>query len=178
MGSALTACRERAVVEPRPSSAHPASNTLRADGLSFVYPGEWLRFDVQEPASPQPPSGTAQYVVGIDDLNNVTLVSSPVPSAGAGASIWSDQVKSQFAGAFESQGMRVQSGPEEVMVAGERGLRWRVWMPSGMGYILESTLAVVFRGNTEYFVRCQHTLARTEEMDHGCEEVLLSLQLG
>ena len=74
--------------------------------------------------------------------------------------------------------MRVQSAPDEVVLAGQRGLRWRVVMPSGVGYILESTLAVVFNSNTEYFVRCQHTLARRDEIDHGCEEVLVSLRVG
>lgn len=177
--SAVTAsCGVQSRIDVLHSPSDPTTKTFHSHGISFQYPGNWIAFDAQAPDPQQGSTQKSQDVVGLDDLNIVSITAQFAPQSDRGFSVWDQRVMSQFSDAFLQNGIEVRSGPEKILLGGEKGLRWKVRQPSGIGYVLETTLVVMFRGDTEYYVRCQHTAARAEEMDRGCDQVLSSFALG
>jgi hypothetical protein len=73
---------------------------------------------------------------------------------------------------FEQQlGGTVQSGPEEITVAGKPGLRFR-GTGTFEGTPIEITFVSVLDGTTQYTLNCQHTPEWAEEIERGCEQIV------
>lgn len=178
LSAAAASCGVQSRVEVGQTASNPGTRTFHAHGISFEYPGNWVTFETQTPDPQQAASQKSQDVVGLDDLNIVSITALLVPRSDQGFSAWNQQVMSQFNDAFAQSGIQVKSGPDKILLGGEKSLRWKVRQPSGIGYVLDTTLVVMFRGDTEYYVRCQHTAARAPEMDRGCDQVLSSFKLG
>ena len=175
---AAASCGVRSRVDLAHSPSAPSSRTFSGHGIFFQYPGNWVAFDSPSPDPQQGTNQRSQDVVGLDDLNIVSVTELSVPQAEQGTSAWSDEMVSRFADAFVESGIDVKSGPQRVRLGGAKGLRWNISQPSGVGYVLDTTLVVMFRGETEYFIRCQHTSERAPEMNRGCDQVLTSFRFG
>jgi len=178
ISGAAASCGVQSKVDVIPAPSNPATRTLEAHGISFQYPGNWVTFDAQTPDPAVGASQKSMDVVGLDDLNVVSVTELLVSPSERGLSAWSKHVSSEFATGFLQSGIVVKTGPDKVMLAGVKGLRWKLSQPSGVGYVLETTLVVMFRRDTEYFVKCQHTAERAPGIDRGCEQVLSSFKLG
>jgi hypothetical protein len=155
----------------------PAPKAFHSHGIWFTYPGDWISFEAEVPDPSQGIAPTSKDILGLDDLNVVSVTSQPAPSFNREASLWDRKVRSRLSKAFVASGIKVTSGPEKVMLAGEKGLRWVIRQPSGVGYVLVSTIVVMISEDTEYDVKCQHTLARALEIDRGCEQLLSTFEL-
>jgi len=180
VSTAVAACSvpSRVDVVPGPSSASPSAKRFHAHGISFRYPGNWIAFDSQAPDPQQGSLQKSQDVVGLDDLNIVSITAQVAPQSDQHLSVWDKQVVSHFSDAFLQNGIEVESGPDKIRVGGLKSLRWTIRQPSGVGYVLDTTLVVSWRGDTEYFLKCQHTAARAPEMNQGCDQVLSSFRFG
>jgi hypothetical protein len=175
---AAASCAVSSRVNLASRTSNPQTKTFQAHGISFDYPGNWVAFDARSPGPDQAATQKSEDVVGLDDLNVVSITALVVPPSQQGSSAWSDEVISGFTQAFAESGIQVKGGPDKILVGGEKGIRWKIRQPSGVGYVLDTTLVVLFRGDTEYYVRCQHTALRASEMDRGCDQVLGTLHLG
>jgi hypothetical protein len=178
LSAAAASCAVPSKVDVVQTPFTPTTRTFHSHGISFQYPGNWVAFDAQTPDPQQAPTQKSQDIVGLDDLNIVSITAQLAPQSDHGFSVWDKRIVSQFSDAFLQNGIEVRSGPEKILVGGEKSLRWKIRQPSGIGYVLDTTLVVMFRGDTEYYVRCQHTAARGPEIDHGCDQVLTSFKLG
>lgn len=175
--TAAASCGVPSKVGAAQTPSSPVTRTFHSHGVSFQYPGNWVAFDAQA-SDPQQATQKSQDIVGLDDLNIVSITAQLAPQSAQGFSVWDKRIASQFSDAFLQNGIEVRSGPDKILVGGEKGLRWKIRQPSGIGYVLDTTLVVMLRGDTEYYVRCQHTAARAPEMDRGCDQVLTSFKLG
>ncbi len=176
--TAAASCGASSKVDVFQTPSSPATRTFHSHGVSFQYPGNWVAFDAQVSDPQQAPMQQSQDIVGLDDLNIVSITAQLASQSDHGLSVWDKRIVSQFSDAFLQNGIEVRSGPEKILLGGEKSLRWKIRQPSGIGYVLDTTLVVMFRGDTEYYVRCQHTAARAPEMDRGCDQVLTSFKLG
>ena|SRR2546422_5129076 len=176
--TAAASCGVPSKVDVVQTPSNPTTRTFRSHGISFQYPGNWVAFDAQASDPQQAPPQKSQDILGLDDLNIVSITSQLAPQSDHGLSVWDKRIVSQFSGAFLQSGIEVRSGPDKILLGGVKSLRWKIRQPSGVGYVLDTTLVLMFRGDTEYYVRCQHTAARAPEMDRGCEQVLSSFKLG
>lgn len=175
---AAASCGVPSRVDLGKTPSGPASRTFSSHGISFQYPGNWVAFDSPSPDPQQDATQRSQDVVGLDDLNIVSVTELSVPQADQGLSAWSNEMITRFADAFVESGIDVKSGPQRIRLAGAKGLRWNISQPSGVGYVLDTTLVVMFRRDSEYFIRCQHTRERAPEMNRGCDQVLASFRFG
>lgn len=176
--TAAASCGVPSRVDVVQTPSSPATRTFRSHGVSFHYPGNWVAFDAQAADPQQAPTQKSQDIVGLDDLNIVSITAQLAPQSNHGFSVWDRRIVTQFSDAFLQNGIEVRSGPDRILLGGEKGLRWKIRQPSGIGYVLDSTLVVMFRRGIEYYLRCQHTAARAPEMDRGCDQVLSSFKLG
>lgn len=171
-------CGGPSKVDAVQTPSDPTTRSFHSHGVSFQYPGNWVAFDAQAADPQQAPTQKSQDIVGLDDLNIVSITAQLAPQSDHGFSAWDKRIVSQFSDAFLENGIEVRSGPDKILLGGEKGLRWKIRQPSGIGYVLDTTLVVMFRGDIEYYVRCQHTAAGAPEIDRGCDQVLSSFKLG
>jgi len=158
-----------------PSST--AAKLFDAHGISFQYPGNWVAFDAQQGPQQGSPQ-KSQDVVGLDDLNVLSITAQLTPSPEQHLSAWDGRVVSEFTDAFAQSGIEVRGGPDKILLGGKKGLQWKIRQPSGVGYVLDTTIVVILLGDTEYFVKCQHTTEREPEMDRGCAQAFGSFAFG
>jgi hypothetical protein len=174
-------------VDNPPVESNPAVRTFDQHGIRFEYPGTWLIFQVQATASPGAPSGqppTVQPqqqsvdVVGLDQLNNVSVAYGLSGLSSDDFGPWSEQTKQQLAASVAAHRVRLLAGPEEIRAAGFQALSYQVRVPSGFGYNLDVTWVGFPRGSTQFVVTCRTTPAQKVEIERGCQQVLASLQVG
>ena len=162
----------------------------RFDGLpvSFEYPGDWMveassDEPAQEDGSGEAESGgeqdqgavgpSARVIVGLDQLDRVVVTGSHGQRVVTPANF--DQVRGRIQDEVEptfGDDAKVVAGPEVVTVGLQPALRWVLSSPSGVGYVVTSTVYVIFRGARQYRVMCSHIPAKTEEITRGCAQVL------
>jgi hypothetical protein len=167
--------------------SHPAVQTFDQHGIRFEYPGSWSTFEVRAAASPGAPSGqpaTVQPqqqsvdVVGLDELDNVSVSYGLSGLSSDDFGPWSDQAKQLLEANVAAQKVRLLAGPTEVRAAGFPALYYRVRVPSGFGYNLDVTWVGFPRGSTQYVVACRSTAARAADIERGCQQILATLQVG
>jgi hypothetical protein len=186
LGAVLVAgCSRQAVlIQETTGGSDPAVRIYEANGVHFEYPGTWLTFQASDAsASAMPgvtPTGQDQRegVVGVDDLNTVSVLSRPTMLPSDDFRIWSGPAKDVVAEAFASGGVRILSGPEEIQAGGERALHYELRTSSGIGYVVDITWILFVRGSSEFIIRCQRTPERAVEIDRGCQQILASLEVG
>lgn len=177
LSGAAASCGVQSRVDVATVPSNPATRTFDAHGISFQYPGDWVAFDAETPDPALGASQKSKDVIGLDDLNVVSVTELLLGPSERGVSAWNKRIGSEFAAGFLQSGIVVKSGPDKIRLGGEKGLRWEISQPSGIGYVLDTTLVVMFRGDTEYFVRCQHTTEKAPEIDRGCDQILTSFKL-
>jgi hypothetical protein len=183
----LGGCAAQTVLlDKEPDQSHPAVQAFEQHGIRFEYPGTWLTFEVPA-ASPGAPSGepaTVQPqqqsldVVGLDELNNVSVSYglSGLPTDDFG--LWSDQTKQLLEASVAAHKVTLLAGPDEIQAAGVQALFYRVRVPSGFGYNLDVTWVGFPQGSTQFVVTCQSTPERAVEIERGCQQILATLNVG
>jgi hypothetical protein len=146
--------------------------------VSFRYPENWIVLAAGAPEG-QPESGpSSRVLVGLDELNRVQVVGFPASMVVTRENFEErrPQIERAVAQGLEAARARVRRGPEVIEVGGHPALRWEITMQSGVGYVVRSTLVVLFRGSREYVVQCSRIPAREEEIARGCDQILRSAQ--
>ena len=163
------------VVYVAASDQDEGAQTYRGNGVSFDYPAGWEEGTTETIAETGNADELWEVAFVFDSRESLVTVDAarmnmPVTAENL------DAVKPEFEklvrGFFEQQlGGTVQSGPEEITVAGRPGLRFR-----GTGTLegtpIESTFVSVFDGTTQYTLNCQHTPEWAEEIERGCEQIV------
>lgn len=159
------------------SEADAGSNTYQGNGVSFDYPAGW-REDSAEMGVTSGGDALWSTAVALGERDLVTVqvyqLNRPVTEQNL------DAVKpelEQLVGQLAAQiGGSVQSGPDEVTVAGMPGVRFEV-TGTESGIPFESTLVFAFADMTEYFINCQHTEENADEIGRGCEQIVRTFTL-
>jgi uncharacterized RDD family membrane protein YckC len=162
------------VVYVAASDQDEGAQTYRGNGVSFDYPAGWEEGTTETFAETGNADELWEVAFVLDGWSLVTVGASRMNMPVTAENL--DAVKPEFEklvrGFFEQQlGGTVQSGPEEITVAGRPGLRFR-----GTGTLegtsIESTFVSVFDGTTQYTLNCQHTPEWAEEIERGCEQIV------
>jgi uncharacterized RDD family membrane protein YckC len=154
------------------------AKTYQGHGVSFEYPGGW------QEASKVHGGGDALWrtAVGVGtDTHEVSGIF--VEAYRIGAPVTAEnlaEAKAELATLvrqlLEQRGGAVQSGPEELMVGGLRGLRFR-GTATAEATPVESTLVYVFDQTTEYALNCQHTRDKAAEIQRGCDQIVRTFKV-
>jgi hypothetical protein len=83
-----------------------------------------------------------------------------------------DALVQEWTQAVEQGGASVVGPVETIELDGLPGLRFEAVGVSVDGRPALSTMVLAFDGQTEYFVNCQRTEERANEMEAGCDQVL------
>jgi hypothetical protein len=157
--------------------------TFDQHGIRFDYPGAWaiVQGPAPSPSGGQPaivdPRQQSIDVVGLDDLNNVS-VAYGAPDVEANDFVtWSDGIKANLMKAVSTHRQTLLAGPEEIRTAGYPALRFEVRDPSPFGYLVDVTWVGFVRGSTQFVIRCQSLPKDAAEIQRGCQQVLATLQV-
>jgi hypothetical protein len=182
----LGACAGQTVlVDNPPNQSNAPVATFDQHGIRFDYPGTWAIFQTPPPPSPsagQPaivdPRQQSIDIVGLDDLNNVSVAYGTSQVEGDDFGAWSERIKANLSEAVSARMQTLLAGPEEIRAAGYQALRYEVRTPSGLGYLLEVTWVGFVRGTTQFVIQCQSVPREAAEIQRGCQQVLATLQVG
>jgi hypothetical protein len=163
------------VVYVAASDQDEGAQTYRGNGVSFDYPAGWEEGTTETLAE----TGNADELwevafVFLDRWSLVKVAASRInmPVTAEDLDAFTAFLEGAVRELFEQQlGGTVQSGPEDITVAGKPGLRFR-----GTGTLegtpIESTFVSVLDGTTQYTLNCQHTPEWAEEIERGCEQIV------
>lgn len=175
-----SACSASAGLEPGPREPAGAGPTSRYLGrpASFDYPAHWTVFDPagqQEPgAAPTAQGPSSRVLVGLDELNRVVVSGFPADFVVTPENF--AERRPAVVAVVEQQiaisGARIVGGPDDVDVRGQTALQWEVVDSSPVGYVISSTLMVVFRGARQYVVQCTRIPPHAAEIEAGCATIL------
>jgi uncharacterized RDD family membrane protein YckC len=157
------------------SDEDEGAQTYRGNGVSFDYPAGWEEGTTETFAE----AGNADELwevafVFLDRWSLVTVGASRInmPVTAEDLDAFTAFLEGAVRELFEQQlGGTVQSGPEEITVAGKPGLRFR-GTGTFEGTPIEITFVSVLDGTTQYTLNCQHTPEWAEEIERGCEQIV------
>ena len=162
------------VVYVAASDQDEGAQTYRGNGVSFDYPAGWEEGTTETIAE----TGNADelwevaFVLDRESLVTVDASRMNMPVTAENLDAAKPEFEKLVRGFFEQQlGGTVQSGPEEITVAGKPGLRFR-GTGTFEGTPIESTFVSVFDGTTQYTLNCQHTPEWAEEIERGCQQIV------
>jgi hypothetical protein len=153
-------------------------NTFEGDGYSFVYPGEWVESegevvaqagDCSPPAYFGPEEGSDALVVGVCRLR--------IPITEESIDELSDQFAAEVNQVFREGQGRITKGPTRATVDGLPALRFEGSTFDPDGVRVQSRLVFVLDGTTEYYLNCQFTPERAQELKRGCGQAVESFQV-
>ena len=151
------------------------NGTYRAHGVSFHYPVDWDEISIETVAGAADElwETAVSPVAGPNVIDLVSVkayqVDRPVTAQSLDADLPEHVAAVQQHA--EQLGGAVQGGPEQLTMAGLPGLRFQI-TATVAGTAIQSTLSFAFDGTTEYFVNCQYTPARAEEIRRGCDQII------
>jgi uncharacterized RDD family membrane protein YckC len=154
------------------SDEDEGAQTYRGNGVSFDYPAGWEEGSVQGGGTNEL-WGTGFSAVAAGELDLVLVeahrLTPPVTAENVDAA--KAEFDKQVRQVVEQDGGTVQSGPEDITVAGKPGLRFRT-TGTVDGTPKENTLVLIFDGTTRYTLNCQYTAEWAEEIERGCEQIV------
>lgn len=158
------------------SPVSPGAQAFHAHGISFAYPGSWNVLPIPTPSGPDPAGALFRDAVGLDELNNVlvNVFGSHVRVTPEYFAAHRTEVESDTEAFLQALGVKLEGSPEPISVAGLPGLRWRISIPTTIGYVVEGTASVVFRVTTRYVIDCTHLVDQANAIEQGCEQILQS----
>jgi len=155
--------------------ASPAGSTktYRGHGVAFDYPAAWHETQVEAGALE---GGAGKlWTAAVSRGGRYDLVS--VAAFRLNSSVTPEEVKAAKAdltqlvrGMYEQLGGAIQAGPEEIIIGGKPGLRFRGTATLN-GVSVEETDIFVFDGNTEYQLECTHTRDNAAEVGRACDKI-------
>lgn len=153
--------------------------TYRAHGVSFDYPAGWGEGRFQTLASSRGGGNELwSTAVGLGEIDivsvtayrlNISVTAQNLDSVMPELASLVQQLAEQLVGA-------VQGGPEQLTVAGLPGARFRI-TGTMQGAAIQETLVFAFDDTTEYYLNCQHTAEKTEEIERGCQQIVRTFTL-
>jgi uncharacterized RDD family membrane protein YckC len=149
------------------------AKTYRGHGVSFDYPADWRETSPESAVSGGAGNELWNTAIALGERDAVTVAAYRLNVPVTAQNL--DAVKPELAAVVQQAagqlGGAVQSGPEEFTMAGLPGHRFRI-TGTVDGTAIQSTLVFAFDGTTEYFVNCQHTAEKAEEIEQGCEQIV------
>jgi uncharacterized RDD family membrane protein YckC len=178
LASSLVLVLAGSVVYAAASDQQEGAQTYRGNGVSFDYPAGWSEGTTENRAE----TGDALWEVAFGPAQEKSLVTvaayrlnMPVTAENLDAA--KAEVEELIQGLAKQEGGTVRAGPEEITAAGKPGLRFQVTATVD-GTSLQSTLVFIFDGTTEYYLNCQRTAERAEEIERGCEQIVRTFKVG
>jgi hypothetical protein len=110
------------------------------------------------------------------DIVSVTAYRLNIPVTAQNLDSVTPELASVIQQLAEQLGGAVQGGPEQLTVAGLPGARFRI-TGTMQGGAIQDTLVFAFDDTTEYFLSCQHTAEKAEEIKRGCEQILRTFKV-
>jgi PsbP-like protein len=149
--------------------------TFAGEGYSFTYPGEWDELKSEMGVQRGDPVSQATVGPGTHSDGLVVLVYRiPVSINEQNFMQFTDAAAQDVAESFDGQ---ILAGPTRLRVAGLPAFRLDV-SSTNNGQALQSNMVFFFDGKTEYFLNCQLTQERADEMKRGCEQAVNSFKVG
>ncbi len=152
-------------------AASDGAKTYRGHGVSFDYPVGWME------ASTQSEEANAlwgrSFAAGEYDAALVGAYQLDASVTADNLDLVMPELEEAVRQFAEQSGGTVRAGPGYSTVAGKPTVRYQATgTVDGTPY--EITLQYIFDGTTEYYVNCQHTDERADEIERGCEQILSS----
>jgi hypothetical protein len=151
--------------------------TFEGDGYSFTYPGNWDEGEVEARAQSGNTVSSVAFGPSRDSLVNVEVYRLDVAITEENIDEATDELADVIAQTFEQAGGGVTAGPTRTTVDGLPALRFEASALTPDDERVQSRGTLVFDGSTEYYVNCQFTPDRAEEMNSGCDQVLNSFDV-
>jgi len=155
------------------------TNRFAGNGYEFRYPGDWKRLSTMTFAATAAAGGLSKEAVGVDDTNLAVVVTAHVSPPVTPETI--GQIEGQMATAVkrvaEQGGGRVTAGPQQVTMGGLPALLFDL---SGIRVgkaVVDSRLIFAFQGTLEFFLSCQHTPDRADQVEGACDEIMRSFRV-
>jgi hypothetical protein len=156
--------------------------TYRGHGVSFRYPSSWyLTHRVGATAE----TGTAlwsQWLGPTQSLSVDLVIVAAYHTSVAITPATVQRYRAAVAGsvrqlAASSRG-RVVSGPAIIRMGGLPGYRFRMAAIAPDGSPVSSRLVLAWKGHTEYFLNCQHSVlgARRASVEGACDRIVASFR--
>jgi uncharacterized RDD family membrane protein YckC len=143
------------------------------NGVSFEYPDSWQQITPQDDVSAGDSDQLWTTAVSTSEIDGVSVTAyrlkTPVTAQNLDAV--TPEVVTLVQQLAEETGGVVQSGPEQLTVAGLPGLRFQVTATAD-GTAVQSTMVFAFADTTEYFFNCQYTPGEAEEIQRGCDQII------
>jgi len=158
-------------------------------GVSFRYPHNWapaesagvnvktsngLWTEMFSPtAAAKDPGGTTADIVLLTKFRAPTVTKEILA-----ASV--DNISAGVAQLAQKAGGRLLAGPSKVTMGGLPGYEYRFSAKTVRGRGSASRLVLVWKGNAEYSLNCQHLVGgtRAAEIERGCKMIVGSFKLG
>jgi hypothetical protein len=148
--------------------------------VSFDYPADWFVFDAdasEEEGADGPPGPSSRALVGLDQLNRVVVRGAPGEIVVTSDTF--DERRAEVEDMVE-EGLlaraKILAGPDVITVGMQPALRWRVTTPSSVGYVITTTVVVLFRGARQYTITCSHIPSFAEVIEDGCSKIIASAE--
>ena len=157
-----------------------SGNTFNEHGISFQYPEEWQEIPGVQFRSSTAGNQVARETIGLDTRNwaTIAIYRINVPITAANLANFKDQITASIRDLTRRANGRIEGGPHRVTMGTFPGFRYEISGRSPDGVRVFSRIVLVFDETTEYFLNCQHTAARTEEIQAGCDEIMETFGAG
>jgi hypothetical protein len=151
----------------------PGSKTFGKHGVSFEYPGGWKEITDLTFQS-HVGSATTSDGVGPDTQSFVILATYRINSPIGPSNIddFRQSVVDAIRQVAQGAGGTIVAGPARVTMDGLPGYRFEIRGKNAAGTAIGSRVVLVFHGQTEYFLNCQHTDSRAAEIENGCDQIM------
>jgi hypothetical protein len=154
-----------------------ADKTFDGDGYSFTHPGSWSE---REGEARVRRNVSSSFYFGPEEGEDVLVLDVgwiAFPITESNVDTVSDQFAGELAAIFRLARGRVTKGPTRLTVGGLPALRFEGSTLTPDGVPVRSQVTAVFDGRTQYFMNCQFTDERAEEMKRGCDQVVRSFRI-
>lgn len=152
--------------------------TYRGHGVSFDYPAQWRELDTESLGSVDEAEDLWNTAVGIGGYNMVTIHAYRLDTAVTPQNVDAVEadLEEMLRDFYQQSGGTVHAGPEQITGGGKPGVRFR---STGTvdGITMNKTDIFFFDGTTEYQLGCQSDPDHTQDIEHGCDQILRSFTL-
>jgi PsbP len=155
---------------------------FEGDGYSFVHPEEWIEVEqgessVEAGEQISPSVYFAPRGGSVSDILSVDVYRTRVAVTEENIAELTDQFAAEIDALVRQAQGRITRGPARVTIDGLPGLRFEASALDPEGVRIQSLLAFVFDGRTEYALNCQFTPEAAEEMKRGCDQAVESFEV-
>ena len=155
--------------------------TYSGHGVSLTIPHGWSRL---RELTLRSKTGTEIWSEGFapqsgSDLVGITAYATNVAVTRRNSDRYAPKVTAAIENLAASSGGRLLSGPTPTVIDGMAGYRFETTLAEEGSATLESRMFLVWKGQTEYFINCQHRTRSSigAEIERGCNTIKNSFKL-